>query len=391
MSDSIDIEQPLTGYPAEHPTQQQQQQHLVALTDEQVAITNLQHRVQRLVEQLEHEQQVSRARTTELAEANTARAGLQDQLAQINQQGTQAQPFAPAAPPAPFPSFVPPATSHSKEPKIAMPPVFTGKKSEASEFMIKVEQYFACQPSTYSSDAIKLAFVTNLLKDDAFRWYEPYARLRGADRPIWLSTWSAFQVEFESHFSITEVKESARRKLNSLSQGNGSASAYADKFDLLISYLDMTDETKRQIFFDGLSSEVQTHLLSPGRFAPFPLLVKEAIQYDDLRFNLRLAQKHGNNNRNSQQSSHRQLSRHDNSYRQSRSFTESTMPVPASSQPDNNAMEIDAVRVVTPEEKERRRKEGLCFYCGGKHKYADCNKRKKANRDRPTHQGNSKP
>ena len=37
-------------------------------------------------------------------------------------------------------------------------------------------------------------------------------------------------------------------------------------------------------------------------------------------------------------------------------------------------MEIDAVKrgPISAEEKARRKKEGLCFYCGGKHLAKDC-------------------
>ena len=41
-------------------------------------------------------------------------------------------------------------------------------------------------------------------------------------------------------------------------------------------------------------------------------------------------------------------------------------------------MEVDAVRVLSMEEKDQRRRDGLCFYCGGKHRQADCYKKKAA-------------
>ena len=60
-------------------------------------------------------------------------------------------------------------TAWSKEPKISSPPPFSGRKDEALEFLLKCDMVFDVQPRTSSSTKAKIAFVTNLLKDEAYR------------------------------------------------------------------------------------------------------------------------------------------------------------------------------------------------------------------------------
>jgi hypothetical protein len=54
-----------------------------------------------------------------------------------------------------------------KEPKITSPQPFTGRKDEASEFIFKCDMVFEVQALTCSSTKSKIAFITNLLKDEA--------------------------------------------------------------------------------------------------------------------------------------------------------------------------------------------------------------------------------
>lgn len=259
----------------------------------------------------------------------------------------------------------------SKDGKISDPAHFTGKKEAASGFLIKVDQVLEVRQNQYKTDALKIAYVTNLLEGDAWKWYEPHARLPADQRPDWVKSWSLFRKEFESAFSVAEVKESARRKLKVLRQ-TSSVSAYASQFRLLVYNLDWTDETKRQTFFDGLNNDVKDKILSPNKFDTFENLVKEASIIDGLLYSRRIDSRP--NNPSSVRVTY------------SRTNNATTTPsVPSSGATrDPDAMEIDAVNVqqparvvngkVTPEEKERRRKNGLCFYCGGKHQRKDCDK-----------------
>lgn len=50
-----------------------------------------------------------------------------------------------------------------KEPKVASPKAFTGKRTESQEFILKCETVFMAQTRTYYDDKTKLAFTINQL------------------------------------------------------------------------------------------------------------------------------------------------------------------------------------------------------------------------------------
>lgn len=112
-------------------------------------------------------------------------------------------------------SAVPPTTSqvvYYKPEKIFDPDPFTGNKEAASEFILKAEACLLFRKEQYHSDDHKIAYVTSLLKGEAWKWYEPHAKLPYAERPDWVKSWPLFQEEFKSAFSIDEVYNKSRRQ-----------------------------------------------------------------------------------------------------------------------------------------------------------------------------------
>jgi hypothetical protein len=188
----------------------------------------------------------------------------------------------------PASAFVPSVT---KERKINSPSPFKGNKSLSEGFILKCDQVFAVCHRTYHDDDTRLAFVFNLLEGDAYQWIKP--ALVAAVKPAWITTWLLFRSEFLKTFFYSDVKETARHKLKTLKQAT-SASLFATEFKRHSTYLDMTDETIRQTFFDGLKLDVQDRLLSPPRFVSFDVLVDSAIVWDNLQFNRRRINKTSN-------------------------------------------------------------------------------------------------
>lgn len=174
------------------------------------------------------------------------------------------------------------ASPTPKEPKINSPAPFKGNKSLSEEFILKCDQVFAVCHRTYHNDDTKLAFVFNLLEGDAYQWIKP--ALLAKDKPSWITTWLSFRSEFLKTYSDSDVKETARHKLKILKQTT-SASSFVTEFKRYSTYLDLTDESLRQTFFDGLRVDVQDRLLSPQRFDSFDDLVDAAIEWDNLLFN----------------------------------------------------------------------------------------------------------
>jgi hypothetical protein len=238
-----------------------------------------------------------------------------------------------------------------KEPKINAPAPFKGNKSEAEEFILKCQSVFDICDRTYHDDRTQLAFVFNLLQGDAYQWLKP--ALLSHPKPEWIESWPLFKLEFAKNFADSDTKETSRQKLKTLKQSS-SASVYATEFKRHALYLSWSDEALRQSFFDGLKLDVQDRLLSPQRFASFHVLVDSAIEWDNLLFQRRRAH-----------STARSRSTQD-SYTPSKSYSSTTSKTTETAV-GPWPMEVDSVqprKPLTQAEKDERRKNNLCLYCG---------------------------
>lgn len=180
-----------------------------------------------------------------------------------------------------------PTSTTRKEPEITSLQPFTGRKDEASEFILKCDMVFEVQPMTYASTKSKIAFVTNLLNDEAYRWVMPHLLLREDDQPDWVKDWDDFKEEFTKVFGDSNIIETSRQKLKIVRQ-TGSATSYATEFQRHAAYLHWGDKALRHAFFDGLKEDVKDKLLTPtGDSRDFQSLVNDAIKWDNLLFQRR--------------------------------------------------------------------------------------------------------
>ncbi len=264
-----------------------------------------------------------------------------------------------------------------KEPKVASPKAFMGKRTESQEFILKCETVFMAQTRTYYDDKTKLAFTINLLEHEAYEWVKP-ALLAPYDKsPEWIQSWDAFKKEFFKVFSDVDIKELSYQRLQALKQ-TGSASTYANDFRRHSLNLDWNDEPLRQHFFRGLKPEVKDRVLSPTDFTDLNSLMESAIKWDNLLYQRR---KDPSNNKSIDRSyahstsyqarDNRPLNQAHNRMHQWNSpptHTLGTGPTP---------MEVDSIRgPLSQAEKDHRRKNNLCLYCGNSgHRALECRKR----------------
>ena len=214
----------------------------------------------------------------------------------------------------------------------------------------------------YYDDKTKLAYAVNLLENEAYEWVKP-ALLADVDKkPEYVQTWAAFRKEFFKMFSDVDIKEVSYQRIQALRQ-TGSASTYANEFRRHSLNLDWNDEPLRQHFFGGLKSEVKDKVLSPTDFTDLNALIESAIKWDNLLYQRR---KDPNNTKandrpnTDKQPWHKPLMQ--NQFK----------PQPwINGPPARNLgtgpapMDIGTIRgPLSQEEKERRRTNRLCFYCG---------------------------
>ncbi len=161
--------------------------------------------------------------------------------------------------------------------------------------------------------------------------------------------------EFSRTFGERDRALIATTKLRTLQQRSRPASAYILEFQQLACDLDWNDTALITMFRWGFRNDIKTLLLN----LPKPTILSEAItqviDYDNWLFE--------------QQQGRRLLF---GSYRAD--YTTPTRQT-SSSTSTLKPMQIDTLKVkkLTEKEKERRRREHLCFYCGGKdHNLNNC-------------------
>ncbi|KAF7698237.1 nephrocystin-4-like, partial [Silurus meridionalis] len=248
-----------------------------------------------------------------------------------------------------------PSAFAPKEPHLVPPARFSGEPELCRSFLAQCSLTFSLQLSSFSTEQAKVAYVITLLSGRALRW--PTAKWE--NQSLHCSTFTAFSEELRKVFGSATPRQDATRSLLSSSQGERSVAEYAADFrtDATDSGWDRT--ALYDTFFRGLSAQVKDELaareLPPGLDA----LIALAIQIDR-RIRERRSERF---TRHPERTYHTPPTRHHTPPRTTPASEASSPPQP---------MEI-ARRHLSLSEKERRRSQGLCLYCGeAGHMAASC-------------------
>jgi len=238
-------------------------------------------------------------------------------------------------------------TKH-REPKIALPEKFDGSRSKFRGFLNQIRLIIQLHPQRYPNDTTQVGLIGSLLTGTALAWIAPLIESNDAI----LRNFPAFVHEFEATFGETDKARVAANRIRLLVQGNRSASTYASEFRQLSCDLSWNDEALISQFRTGLRSDVKDLLLT----LPDPVTLTEAIA-QAVRCDNRLFER-----------------RHETRVQgnpvrypypgpaQTRTPAPTTLgPIP---------MEVDTLSTSQPRaplteaEKQRRRINHLCLYCG---------------------------
>lgn len=292
---------------------------------------------------------------------------------------------------------IPTPPAYYKEPKIGEPPTFDGKASEFHPFLQQAKLYIRMRHLTFQNDEIRVAYILSRLRGGPSEWGQA---LLEADSPL-LYDYNTFLVKFTSIYENKERRAQLEDRLARLKQ-TGSASAYSAEFSSLCEILRINPDSRMGDFRLKLKEDVQKALALLPAPTTFDDLSTRAIRIDNAQFSARKLTDTRHNNSSSkphhpQQSSNSSLS----------SRSQSSRPLPASNYMSNTpssrhgtsrpstshpgSFRSSAPRPpLTEEEKERRRREKLCPYCGDPtHRIQDCpsiaakEARKHANEVRP--------
>lgn len=239
--------------------------------------------------------------------------------------------------------------SSNYEPKIALPEKFNGDRRNFRGFINQVDLVFMLNPQRYASDPLKVGVIGTLLCEKALIWFSPYLERQD---PI-LNDYTAFRALLSTTFDEADRSIISAAKLRKLYQGSQPMVTYASDFRLLASSLDWNDSALISQFRYGLNDNVKDLLLHYDSPATLDEIVNLAIQLDN-----RITE-------------HRQeMSNRPRDFQQRKTPQQTTY-----CQPTPVPMEINVIHrgPLTSQEKEYRRINNLCLYCGSKdHFRRDC-------------------
>jgi hypothetical protein len=279
--------------------------------------------VEQLQQQHQHEVQVL------MAQFQNLNAQFQQLLA------TQAPPL--QNPPGP--------ANHAREPKLRLPEPFDGTRGKYRSFINQCRLVWTVNTDRYTTDQSKCALVLSLLTGAAAQWAAPI--MEDLDQ---LQDLSRFLGLLTSSFDDPDRARTASVSIRNLKEGRRPCSVYTSEFRRLATDLDWNPSAFIDAYHQGLSDDVKDRL-------SFATELPDSLDaYVDLA--IRLDQRC-----------------HERAMERTRQPTRSTTtPQPrAASKPSEGAsgsgvsapMEIDNSRrgPLTPEEREHRRSNNLCFYC----------------------------
>jgi len=276
-------------------------------------------------------------------------------LARIQELEEAAQP---PTPPVPMP----------KEPKIGEPPTYDGKAADFHPFLQQCKLYVRMKPLTFAHDEARVAYVLSRLRGTPAEWGQA---LLEANSPL-LTDYDAFLARFASLYENKERRRQLEYKLARMEQ-TGSAHTFSAEFTSLCEILGVDERTRRILFVPKLKLAVRKSLALAPTPATFSELVELAVRADDINFITEKAEKAEKSRTNPSLKPQRPPNSQNSLNPQSSSSRPQQPRNNTSPPPSNATFSLPTRRGPLPDkEKERRKREGLCGYCGETHAFKDC-------------------
>lgn len=269
---------------------------------------------------------------------------LLQQVAFLTQQIASLQPATQIA--------VPAEDSHGREPKMQNPSAFSGSKKDARNFVLQLENIFAAQPRRYATDEVKIRFTISLLTGSALNWANALQiQHRAVDQvnPLELTSWKKFSDSLLEMFDDPDRVQSAERQLQNIRQGKRPVAVMASEFRRLVAETNWPESVLFRMFYMAINPEIRIALAAHPRPEKFQEYVQLAIRLDNCLYEA---------NQENRAEARRNRVRHTNHN-------------------DSTAMDVDNIQTqrgpLSKEEKDKRRKNGECLYCGKPgHRVANC-------------------
>lgn len=268
-------------------------------------------------------------------------------------------------------------------PKLKEPEVFNGKDAaKLPVFISQCVQHFLAKPNRYQTDRARVLFATSFLRDTASSWWMPKLT---QPSPI-IDDWQDFVNELYNMFGNKHVQSTAQTVLRNIKmKDNALVSDYIVKFNAQAPYTGWNTTALADAFYRGLPGRIKNGFLYIQRPQNFQLLKDYALDFDQRYWELQ--EELGNkpvrdsdkpkvkddDDKAEKKDADNSSSRNRKKKKSSNSNTASTDKPAATPKPTDSKTEPRGP--LTQAEKDRRKAEGLCLYCGEKgHQFNKCPK-----------------
>lgn len=231
---------------------------------------------------------------------------------------------------------------NTREPKVPLPEKFNGNRKFFRNFITQINAMFTLNSSRFPNDVSKVLFIGSLLTGDAASWFESITR------DTYDHNYTDFMENFRVMFSDPHSQTTARREIRELRQGKMSATTYCMRFMALSVDTGFCEESLKDFLEYNLNPQIQD-IIATSANVPKDLkqFINFVISIDNRLFDRR--RRAGLNGK-------------PNNFQ---TVTNTSGPTPmdlgviaSHSGRDNQHAPL------SKEEKDRRRREGLCMYCG---------------------------
>src|ERR1700676_1875527 len=259
-----------------------------------------------------------------------------------------------------------------REPKIKEPEMFSGHDpSKLYGFLAHCKMACRSQPSRFTLESARIIWAGSYLTDTARQWFQRLI-MESEESPV-LSNWSLFEEELHTYFGDPDEVATQERKLHMLKMSeHNRVLCYINQFKEGASLTRWNDDALRSQFYQGLPNHLQDDISREGKPVKLQGMYQAALKFDGRYWE---RQEELKAMRSSDRGTHSSSSRAMNSASSS-TPSSSTTHKPKIHKTSGELKE---------EEKERRKRENLCAYCGNSgHSVDNCTKRRGSSRNTAT-------
>lgn len=252
--------------------------------------------------------------------------------------------------------------SFGKE-KVKEPEEFKGDRKKTNLFIYQIGIVFAAQSNIYRTDVAKIRYANSFCRGSAQQW----AQNNSINSKFDNITFDEYKKMLVSAFGEFDAHNENLNKIKTLKQ-RGACTEYTTEFNILAAQTHLDDPSKRDYYKEGLKDKVLDLLITSDEPEDFVKYQEMAIKFDNRIHEREMKRKKGINQNNQIR------------------VPEVTPVKPSivSKTTDSvTPMDLDAIKLMfsnyqnstnkstefrrsalSPEQKEHRRKNNLCIYCG---------------------------